>query len=170
MKSSHIDFDHMLLSIDPAEDIFITDTTFRDGQQARPPYTVKQIEAIFDCSTASRGPTESSASRFFLYTEKDREALELCLSKGYQYPGITGWIRAVEEDLQLVADCGRKETGILTSVFDYHIFLKLNHDRKTAMKKYHQHCTGGVDKGIAPGAILRTSHGPITTVSASPSP
>ena len=42
-----IDFDHKLLPIDPAEDIFITDTTFRDGQQARPPYTVKQIENNF---------------------------------------------------------------------------------------------------------------------------
>ena len=40
----HIDFDHKLLPIDPAEELFITDTTFRDGQQARPPYTVKQID------------------------------------------------------------------------------------------------------------------------------
>ncbi|GLI36405.1 triose-phosphate isomerase [Desulforhabdus amnigena] len=147
----HIDFDHMLLSIDPAEDIFITDTTFRDGQQARPPYTVKQIEAIFDLLHRLSGPNGViRQSEFFLYTEKDREALELCLSKGYQYPGITGWIRAVEEDLQLVADCGLKETGILTSVSDYHIFLKLNLDRKTAMKKYLNIARAALDKGIAP--------------------
>jgi len=35
-------------SIDPADEFVITDTTFRDGQQARPPYTVQQIETIFD--------------------------------------------------------------------------------------------------------------------------
>ena len=29
-------------------DIFITDTTFRDGQQARPPYTVDQMVRIYD--------------------------------------------------------------------------------------------------------------------------
>ena len=30
-----------------AEDIHITDTTFRDGQQARPPYTVEQQVDLF---------------------------------------------------------------------------------------------------------------------------
>ena len=52
-----IDFDHKLLPIDPAEDMFITDTTFRDGQQARPPYTVKQIGTIFDFLHRLSGPT-----------------------------------------------------------------------------------------------------------------
>ena len=42
-----IDFDHKLIPINPADTIFITDTTFRDGQQARPPYTVQQIVEIF---------------------------------------------------------------------------------------------------------------------------
>ena len=37
---SRIDFDHKLMPIDPADELVITDTTFRDGQQARPPYTV----------------------------------------------------------------------------------------------------------------------------------
>ncbi len=146
-----IDFDHMLVPIDPAEDMFITDTTFRDGQQARPPYTVKQIEKIFDLLHRLSGPNGViRQSEFFLYTEKDREALELCMSKGYRYPEITGWIRAVEEDLKLVADFGMKETGILTSVSDYHIFLKLNLDRKTALKKYVNIARAALDKGIAP--------------------
>ena len=29
-------------------DFFVTDTTFRDGQQARPPYTVEQMVHIYD--------------------------------------------------------------------------------------------------------------------------
>ena len=40
-------FDHKLVSMSPAEDIFITDTTFRDGQQSRPPYSVQQIVDIY---------------------------------------------------------------------------------------------------------------------------
>jgi len=146
-----IDFDHNLLPIDPAEDMFITDTTFRDGQQARPPYSVKQIGALFDLLHRLSGPNGMiRQSEFFLYTEKDRQAMDLCASKGYAYPQITGWIRAVEEDLQLVKDVGLKETGILASVSDYHIFLKLKMDRKAAMKKYLGIAAAAIEKGIAP--------------------
>lgn len=146
-----IDFDHKLLPIDPAEDLFITDTTFRDGQQARPPYTVKQIETIFDFLHRLSGPHGViRQSEFFLYTEKDRQALEACVSRGYQYPQITGWIRAVEQDLQLVVDSGLKETGILTSVSDYHVFLKLKLDRKAALNKYLSIVRAALDKGIVP--------------------
>ncbi|MCK8601938.1 triose-phosphate isomerase [Desulfoferrobacter suflitae] len=146
-----IDFDHKLLPIDPAEDIFITDTTFRDGQQARPPYTVKQIEIIFDFLHRLSGPHGViRQSEFFLYTEKDRQALDACRAKDWRYPEITGWIRAVEQDLQLVADAGLKETGILTSVSDYHIFLKLKLDRRTALKKYLNIVRAALDKGITP--------------------
>ncbi|MGD9504040.1 MAG: histone-lysine N-methyltransferase, partial [Syntrophobacteraceae bacterium] len=146
-----IDFDHKLLPLDPAEDIFITDTTFRDGQQARPPYTVKQIEAIFDFMHRLSGPKGViRQSEFFLYTPKDREALELCLAKGYDFPQITGWIRAVEDDLQLVTEMGLKETGILTSVSDYHIFLKLKLDRRGALNKYLSIVRAALDKGLRP--------------------
>ncbi|HOV87172.1 MAG TPA: EAL-associated domain-containing protein [Syntrophobacteraceae bacterium] len=146
-----IDFDHKLLPIDPAEDMFITDTTFRDGQQARPPYTVKQIGAIFDFLHRLSGPNGViRQSEFFLYTDKDRKALDLCRSKGYRYPEITGWIRAVESDLRLVAEAGLPETGILTSVSDYHIFLKLKADRKGVMAKYLSIVRAALDKGIVP--------------------
>lgn len=146
-----IDFDHKILPIDPADDLFITDTTFRDGQQARPPYTVKQIETIFDLLHRLSGPSGViRQSEFFLYTEKDRQALDICRSKGYEFPEITGWIRAVEADLDLVTNVGLPETGILTSVSDYHIFLKLNLDRKGALKKYLSIVQAALDKGIKP--------------------
>ena len=50
-------FDHKLVMMSPAEDIFITDTTFRDGQQARPPYTVEQMADIFDLMAGWAAPT-----------------------------------------------------------------------------------------------------------------
>ncbi|MDR3568071.1 MAG: cache domain-containing protein [Syntrophobacteraceae bacterium] len=146
-----IDFDHKLLAIDPAEEFFITDTTFRDGQQARPPYTVAQIASIFDLLHRLSGPNGViRQSEFFLYTDKDREALDACQAKGYKYPQITGWIRAVEEDLDLVVNLGLKETGILTSVSDYHIFLKLQSNRKAVLEKYLKIVRTALDKGIAP--------------------
>ena len=147
----HIDFDHKLLPIDPAEELFITDTTFRDGQQARPPYTVKQIETIFDFLHRLSGPQGViRQSEFFLYNDRDRQAVETCRAKGYRYPEITGWIRAVPADLQLVQDMQLNETGILTSVSDYHIFLKLNMSRKEALEKYLVIVREALQRGIRP--------------------
>ncbi|MFN3621707.1 MAG: 2-isopropylmalate synthase, partial [Nitrososphaerales archaeon] len=40
-------FDGVLLPIKTPDKICITDTTFRDGQQAREPYTVKQIVDLY---------------------------------------------------------------------------------------------------------------------------
>ena len=90
-----VSFDHKIESIDPPDEIFITDTTFRDGQQSRPPFSVKQIEEIFNLLHRLSGPNGViRQSEFFLYTEKDKEAVAKCLEKGYRYPEITGWIRA----------------------------------------------------------------------------
>ena len=36
--------------------ILISDTTFRDGQQARPPYTVDQMVHIYDLMSRLSGP------------------------------------------------------------------------------------------------------------------
>jgi isopropylmalate/homocitrate/citramalate synthase len=45
---------------------------------------------------------------------------------------------------------GLKETGILTSVSDYHIFLKLKLSRKQAMEKYLEIAAAALDQGIIP--------------------
>lgn len=146
-----IDFDHKLIAIDPAEERFITDTTFRDGQQARPPYTVEQVCDIFDLLHRLSGPNGViRQSEFFLYSNKDKEAVRRCLEKGYRYPEITGWIRAKAEDLKLVKEMGLKETGILTSVSDYHIFFKLRKKRSQVMKDYLRIVQSALDHGIVP--------------------
>jgi isopropylmalate/homocitrate/citramalate synthase len=148
---SRIDFDHKLISIDPADEFVITDTTFRDGQQARPPYTVQQVENIFDLLHRLSGANGViRQTEFFLYSKRDRESVERCLAKGYRYPEITAWIRAVEQDLDLVLDMGLKETGILTSVSDYHIFFKLNSSRAKIMEKYLAIVRTALEKGITP--------------------
>ncbi len=132
-----IKFDNMMEPYNFPEEIWITDTTFRDGQQAMPPYTTKQILKLFDFLHKLSGPNGVIRfSEFFLYSDKDKEAVGKCLERDYKYPDVTGWIRANKKDFQLVKQMGLKETGILTSCSDYHIFLKFDSDRKTILDKY----------------------------------
>ncbi len=150
-KISRIAFDDIFVLPRPAEPMVITDTTFRDGQQARPPYTVKQISKIFDFLHELGGRSGLiRQTEFFLYSEKDKKAIEECLSKGYRYPQITGWIRCNKDDLKLVRQMGLKETGMLTSVSDYHIYLKLGKDRKKAMQDYLDVIERALELGIIP--------------------
>ncbi len=136
-KVCRVPFDNLLIPMTPAGHFKLSDTTFRDGQQARPPYTVEQIGKIFDFLHRLSGSNGLiTHSEFFLYTKKDRDAVELCRSKAYRYPRITSWIRANKKDFELVKEMEIEETGILTSVSDYHIFLKLNKSRKEAMYDY----------------------------------
>ncbi len=146
-----IAFNHRLVPMDPPAQVLITDTTFRDGQQARPPYSVKQITDLFDLIHKLGGPKGIIRQcEFFLYTDKDREAVEKCRERGYRYPEITGWIRAAKGDFQLVKQMGLKETGILTSASDYHIFLKLKKTRRQALDMYLDTAREALDNGIIP--------------------
>jgi len=146
-------------TINPADlkkrDIFITDTTFRDGQQSRPPYTKNQIVKLFDLMHKLSGPNGVvRQTEFFLYSTNDRKVVEACIEKGYRYPEVTGWIRAEAGDLHLVEQMGLKETGMLTSCSDYHIFMKLKLDRKRAVDKYVGLAQEAISKGIRPRCHL----------------
>ena len=75
--------------------------------------------------------------------------MEECLALGYRYPEVTAWIRAHPKDFQLVKDMGMKETGILTSVSDYHIFHKLaGLNRREAIDRYLAIVKECLDEGI----------------------
>jgi isopropylmalate/homocitrate/citramalate synthase len=142
-------FDNRIIPISPAEKLYISDTTFRDGQQARPPYSVKQVVDLFTLLHRLGGPEGIIRfSEFFLYSDKDRKAVEDCLALGYEYPEVTGWIRANRKDLKLVKEAGLKETGILTSISDYHIFLKLRKTRKEAVDEYLGIVKDALDMGL----------------------
>ncbi|MCE5200611.1 MAG: histone-lysine N-methyltransferase [Armatimonadota bacterium] len=142
-------FDGQSVPLEPAPEFFITDTTFRDGQQARPPYTVEQIVRIYDMLSRLGGPNGViRASEFFLYSEKDKEAVRKCQELGHRYPEVTGWIRATKEDFQLVKSMGLKETGILTSASDYHIFLKFKKTRSQILHHYLDLVSTALDSGL----------------------
>jgi len=144
-----IPFDGQIEEVDPAPDFFITDTTFRDGQQARPPYTVEQIVTLYDMLHRLGGPNGViRQAEFFLYSGVDKEAVRLCMARGYDFPEVTGWIRAVKSDFQLVKEMGLEETGILTSCSDYHIFLKLQRTRRQAMDDYLGIVKAALEAGV----------------------
>ncbi len=144
-------FDKQKVKYDMPEKIWITDTTFRDGQQARPPYKSEQILKIYDLLHEIDGGTGLIRQcEFFLYSNRDREAIELCKERGYKFPEITGWIRAVAADFKLVSQMGLGETGILTSASDYHIFLKLRKTRAQAMNTYLDIAKAALDSGVTP--------------------
>ena len=121
-----VPFNHRRVPVGMPQEIWITDTTFRDGQQSVEPYTVKQTVELFRLLSKLGGPKGIiRQTEFFIYSKKDREALEKCQELGLPFPEITAWIRANREDFKLVKDLGLKETGILVSSSDYHIFKKL---------------------------------------------
>ena len=136
-------------------DIRITDTTFRDGQQSRPPYTVDQMVRIYDLLSKLSGPNGViRQTEFFLYTKNDRETLDRCRALGRRYPEVTGWIRAVKGDFRLVKEMGLKETGMLTSCSDYHIFMKQKQTRRQAMDTYCDVVAAALEAGIRPRCHL----------------
>ena len=137
-------------------DIVITDTTFRDGQQARPPYTIEQMVHIYDLLSRLSGPNGVILKPYlFINTKNDRETLDRCRALGHKYPECTGWIRAVKGDFRLVKEAGLQETGMLTSCSDYHIFHKLKfRSRKECVDSYCQVVDAALEAGIRPRCHL----------------
>lgn len=137
------------------KEIWITDTTFRDGQQSRAPYTSEQIVTIFDYLHKLSGPKGIvRQSEFFLYSKKDRDAVYKCLERGYEFPEVTAWIRASKKDFELVKEIGVRETGILVSCSDYHIFYKMKMTRRQVMEHYLSVVRECLETGISPRCHL----------------
>ena len=150
-----VHFNHLRVPMSMPEDIWITDTSFRDGQQSMYPYTVEQIVDLFKLLSKLGGPYGIiRQSEFFIYNNKDREAVQRCQDLGLKFPEITTWIRATKEDFKLVKDLGIKETGILVSCSDYHIFKKMKMTRSEVMKKYLETIDLAFEAGIVPRCHL----------------
>lgn len=144
-------FNHRRVPMFPPKQLWITDTTFRDGQQSREPYTVNQIVTLFDYLHKLGGPKGIiRQSEFFLYSDMDKKAVYKCLERNYAYPEITSWIRAKREDFELAKNMGLKEAGILVSCSDYHIFKKLKMKRREAVDHYMGVIKSAIDAGIQP--------------------
>ena len=148
-------FNHRRVPLGMPEDIWITDTSFRDGQQSVEPYTVKQIVDLYKMLSRLSGPYGIiRQTEFFVYSKKDRDAIAQCQELGLKFPEITTWIRASKEDFKLVRDLGIRETGILVSCSDYHIFNKMKMTRKECMNYYLQTVAEAFEAGVMPRCHL----------------
>lgn len=146
-----VPFNHRRVPLGMPAEIWITDTTFRDGMQSQAPYSPKQIVDIYKMLSRLGGPKGIiRATEFFVYSENDRKALNACRELGLEFPEITTWIRATENDFRLVRDLGINETGILVSCSDYHIFKKLGMTRGQALEHYLKIISLALEMGIRP--------------------
>lgn len=148
-------FNHRRVPLNMPEEIWITDTSLRDGQQSVEPYTVEQIVNIYKLLSKLGGPYGIiRQTEFFVYSKKDRQALEKCMELGLKFPEITSWIRASKEDFRLVRELGIKETGILVSCSDYHIFKKMKMTRAQVLDYYLGTVKDAFDAGVIPRCHL----------------
>jgi isopropylmalate/homocitrate/citramalate synthase len=146
-----VPFNHTRVPLGMPAEIWITDTSFRDGQQSRTPYTVKQIVDLYKLLSRLGGPKGLiRQTEFFVYSETDREAIRQCQELGLRFPEITTWIRASLGDFKLIRDMGIKETGVLVSCSDYHIFKKLGMTRSQAIEHYKKTVAAALEMGIRP--------------------
>ena len=148
-------FNHRRVPMNMPEEIWITDTSLRDGQQSVEPYTVDQIVKIYKLLSKLGGPYGIiRQTEFFIYSQKDRKAIEKCMELDLKFPEITSWIRASKEDFKLVKDLGIKETGILVSCSDYHIFKKMKMSRQQVLDHYLGTIKDAFNAGVIPRCHL----------------
>ncbi len=148
-------FNHRRVPMNMPEEIWITDTSLRDGQQSVEPYSVEQIVHIYQLLSKLGGPYGIiRQTEFFIYSKKDRQAIEKCMELDLKFPEITSWIRASKEDFQLVRELGIKETGIWVSCSDYHIFKKMKMTRSQAMEMYLATVKDAFAAGVIPRCHL----------------
>ena len=158
-------FNHRRVPMSMPEEIWITDTSLRDGQQSVEPYSVDQIVNIYKLLSKLGGPYGIiRQTEFFIYSKKDREAIEKCMALDLKFPEITSWIRATKEDFQLVHDLGIKETGILVSCSRLPHLQENEDDEKTGHGLLPCHGEGSLQcrshsplpsGGHHPGGLLR---------------
>ncbi len=135
----------------------ITDTTLRDGaQDSRFPFfpNESRIEYVDLLHQLDNGTGRIYAIETFIYHKRDAWVLEKLLERGYEWPMITTWIRANPKDVKELNEISQgkvKETGMLASSSDHHIFDKLGYASKSeAMDKYLKPILTALEYGITP--------------------
>jgi isopropylmalate/homocitrate/citramalate synthase len=139
----------------------ITDTTLRDGSQDprfalfAPEAKLRYFELLHELDNETGCVDKVEV---FIYQKRDRWVLEKLLELGYKFPQVTTWTRATPKDIKLLVEVSQgkvKETGILASCSDHHIFDKLKHrSKEVAIKKYLVPIMTAVDNGIRPRVHL----------------
>jgi len=139
----------------------ITDTTLRDGAQD-PRFALFPAEARVRyyelLHKLDNGTGRIEQVECFIYQKRDIWCLEQLLERGYDFPQVTTWTRATPKDIKLMVEVsgGRvKETGMLASASDHHIFDKLRfRTKEEAIEKYLQPIVTAMEFGVTPRVHL----------------
>lgn len=140
-----------------AEPKLITDTTLRDGAQDSR-FALFPAEArlkYYDLvHKLDNGTGRIYAIETFIYQKRDLWLLDKLLERGYASPMVTTWTRATPKDIKMLVEVSQgriKETGMLASASDHHIFDKLGFASKAeAIDKYMQPIVTALEHGITP--------------------
>ena len=129
------------------QDVFISDSTVRDGSQMAGVVLKKRHKIVIYEYLHRMGVEKLEA---FVFNERDRDAVRAMLDRGYEFPEVTGWARANPKDIDFVLSMdGISETGILMSVSDTHIIDKMGlSGREAAREKYLDALQYAVDHGL----------------------
>ncbi len=149
------------LPVTDVEPKLLTDTTLRDGaQDARFAFFPNEarLKYVDLLHLLDNGSGRIDSIETFIYQKRDLWVLEKLLERGYEYPKITTWIRANPKDVKelYAATEGRvKETGMLASASDHHIFDKLGfHTKAEAIEKYLKPIMTALEHDITPRVHL----------------
>lgn len=132
----------------PGAEVHLSDTTLRDGSQM-PGIFMSPSHKLRIFDYFHRIGIEKVEC--FVFSESDRATVERMLERGYEHPAVTGWVRANKEDIDAVTRVeGIRETGILMSVSDLHIFKKIGFaSRRDAERSYLDALSYALEKGLA---------------------
>jgi isopropylmalate/homocitrate/citramalate synthase len=139
----------------------ITDTTLRDGAQD-PTFAILPNETklkYFDLlHKLDNGTGVIESVEVFIYQKRDVWTLEKLLERGYEYPRVTTWTRAIPKDIRDLVKISQgriKETGMLASSSDHHIFDRLSYrSKEDAVEKYLAPILTACEEGIRPRVHL----------------
>ncbi len=139
----------------------ITDTTLRDGAQDSrfaifpPDVRLKYYDLLHGVDS---GTGAIYGVEVFIYQKRDVWTLEKLLEREYEWPRVTTWTRATPKDIKLLVEVSQgkvKETGMLASASDHHIFDKLGYaSKEEAIEKYLQPIRTALEHNIVPRVHL----------------
>jgi len=129
------------------QEVKISDSTMRDGAQM-PGIVMTKKHKLHIYEYLHKIGIEKLEC--FLFNKRDKVVAREMLNIGYKFPEVTGWARARKEDIDLVLGMdGIKETGILMSISDSHIFDKIGFKRREdAAEQYLDAMQYAVDHGL----------------------
>jgi isopropylmalate/homocitrate/citramalate synthase len=134
--------------------VWTTETTHRDGQQGGLPLTTEQSLRIYEILCRfTRNSGAIRQAEFYVYRRSDLDALQeaqQCFQSGHPIEPTT-WIRASTKGVKLIQSLGVRESGLLASISDYHVFHKFSPGgRKQAALLYLDAVQMALDNGIRP--------------------